>query len=164
MPGQTSAGQATPCSQTDDRVLRRVLRVRSIEDGQVVLEGERASACASCAARMGCGAGALNELMGGQQQLRLPAPFDLAPGDDVVVAMEDSAFLRAVLRAYLLPPLALAVTAALALAAGLPDILTALSCAVALAVGFIPLRLAERHACRSPHLWIDNRAKKMTRA
>ncbi|WP_258092649.1 SoxR reducing system RseC family protein [Salipiger pentaromativorans] len=127
------------------RALRQRLRVVAVEGGRMRLEGQRISACAQCAARTGCGAGALADLSG-PAPLRLSLPHDgaAAPGDEVVVAMPAGAFLGAASLAYLLPPAALAATAALASAAGAPDVLAAALCLPAFVLSLLPLRRADR--------------------
>ena len=145
-------------AEPDGRVLRQRLRVVALEGDDVLLAGARASACGRCAARAGCGTGALAEMIGGSQQLRLPRPLPLAVGDEVVVVMEGGAFLGAAFRAYLLPPAALAVTAVLAAAFGLNDAVTAALCLPVLALSLWPLARAESRARRRSALRIEGRA------
>ncbi|SFC19920.1 SoxR reducing system RseC family protein [Tropicimonas isoalkanivorans] len=140
-----------------DALLRRRLRVAGWEDGEAILAGKRASACVHCSARLGCGAGALAEMVGGTQKVRLPSAMPLAPGDEVVVAMESGAFLGAAIRAYLLPPAALAATAMASLAAGLPDAATAALCIPALALSFLPLARADRRERQRANMRIEGR-------
>lgn len=129
----------------DDRVLRQRMRVAAQRDGWVLLEADRASACGACAARPGCGAGALTEALGGGPA-RLVAPQDRAApvGEEVEVAMSGAMFLRLSALAYLLPPASLAALAALAAATGLSDATLALLCLPTLALSLTPLWLAER--------------------
>ncbi|WP_171060707.1 SoxR reducing system RseC family protein [Poseidonocella sp. HB161398] len=142
------------------RQLRQTLKVVSAGDGYAELEAARAEACGACAGRAGCGAGALAEMAakGDCRTLRLPTEMGLAPGDRVVVAMESGAFLSAAMRAYLLPPAALALTAAISAAAGLPDLIAALLCLPALALALLPLRQAERRGRLGGSLRIEGRA------
>ncbi len=137
--------------------LRQTLDVVAAGEGYAVLAADRASGCAACSARSGCGAGALAEMTGGRQLLRLPSQLPLKPGDQVVVSMESGAFLGAALRAYLLPPLALAGTAALSAAAGLPDLATAGLCLPALGLALLPLWAAERRGRLGGSLRIEQR-------
>ncbi|WP_172329001.1 SoxR reducing system RseC family protein [Mangrovicoccus sp. HB161399] len=137
--------------------LRQTLGVVAVGEGYAVLAADRASGCAACSARSGCGAGALAEMTGGRQILRLPNALPLAPGDQVVVSMESGAFLGAALRAYLLPPLALAATAAVSAAAGLPDLATAALCLPALGLALLPLWAAERRGRLGGSLRIEER-------
>ncbi|MBN9887930.1 SoxR reducing system RseC family protein [Salipiger abyssi] len=141
----SAAPESETADCTDDRSLRQVMRVVAVDGDQLRLEGRRATACAQCAARSGCGAGALAELAGSASlRLTLPAPQMLRPGDAVVVALPATRFLAAAGLAYLLPPAALAATAVLARASGLSDGAAALLCLPVLALSLWPLRRAER--------------------
>lgn len=141
----------------DDGLLRRRLRVAALEDGHVRLTGTRASACNGCAARARCGPGALAEMIGGAQGLRLPQTLPLDVGDEVIVTMESGAFLNGVLRADLLPAAALAVAALAGLALELPDAVTAALCLPALALAFLPLARVGRGRSPDPALRIESR-------
>lgn len=143
-----------PC-EGDGGILRQTLRVTALNDGLVALEGQRAGACAGCAARTGCGAGALAEMVGGTQTLRVPQTLPLAVGDAVVLAMDRRAFLGAALRAYLLPPAALVATAGMAQAFGLTDMVTALLCLPIFALAFLPLLRADRRGLSEANLWLE---------
>lgn len=123
-------------------VLRRRLRVISAGDGQVVLDAPRAAACKSCAAREGCGSGALSEMLGGGGQLTLRCDEAVEPGAEVDVVLSRAALLGGVARAYLWPSLALVTVATGSAVLGLSDALTALLCLPALAAGFLPLLLS----------------------
>lgn len=155
---RTEAALSCDSGSGSDGIMRHRLTVTALRDGYVYLEGERDTACSSCAAKTGCGAGALSEMIGGKQTLRLPQTIPMAVGDDVVVAMEPRAFLGAALRAYLLPPLALVVTAGLAVGLGLGDAATAGLCLPALALSFVPLVRAERRSQTYDALWIEELA------
>jgi sigma-E factor negative regulatory protein RseC len=129
----------------DPRALRQRLRVGGVDGALVRLEADRLSGCAQCAARAGCGAGALAELVGpGPLQIGLPNVAAVAPGDEVVVSISGGAFLGAAGLAYLLPPATLVVAASLFSALGLSDLHVALLCLPVLALSFLPARLADR--------------------
>lgn len=145
---------ASPC-ESESGVLRQTLQVTALCDGQAALEGQRASACASCAAKTGCGAGALAEILGGTQTLRVPQTLPLAVGDNVVLAMDRRAFLGAALRAYLLPPAVLVAMVLLARMLGLADLLTALLCLPALALALVPLWRSDRRGLSETSLWLE---------
>ncbi|WP_157973694.1 SoxR reducing system RseC family protein [Tropicimonas sp. IMCC34043] len=138
--------------------MRQTLRVTALGDGYVELEGDRAAGCASCASRSSCGSGALAELIGGKQHLRLRQTLPLSVGDEVVVAMESSAFLGAMTRAYLVPPAALCVVAAVSASLGLSDVATALLCVPALALSALPLVRADRRERAGSALRIEGLA------
>ncbi|WP_226625223.1 SoxR reducing system RseC family protein [Alloyangia pacifica] len=133
----------TRAACSDPRALRQRLRVTAVSGTRVSLEGARASACRTCAARSGCGAGALAELAGGTMRLTLPRPEGVRLGDEVIVALPAAAFLGAAGLAYLLPPAALVLALALFAALGLPDVWSALLCLPVLALSLLPLRRAE---------------------
>lgn len=139
-------------------MLRQRLRVAALDEGMVTLEGERAAACTRCAARSGCGAGALAEMLGGRQSLRLPQTLPLAVGDEVVVAMESGTFLGAAALAYLVPPAALAALAMLSEAFGLSNGVTAALAVPAFALSFVPLRRADRRELQHAPLRLEGLA------
>ncbi len=129
----------------DDRMIRRTLRVASVGEARVALEAKRLTACTTCAARAGCGAGALAEMAGDDiLRLELDSHARVAPGDDVVVSMPAGTFLGAAGLAYLLPPAVLVLAVALFSALGLSDGPMALLAVPVLAVSFLPLWRAER--------------------
>ncbi|MBK5911814.1 hypothetical protein CCR85_09975, partial [Rhodothalassium salexigens] len=127
----------------DRRALRQTLDVVAVGGDLVRLRADRLAGCAQCAARAGCGAAAMR-LDHAPVEIVLACPAPVAPGDRVVVAMPATRFLRVAGLVYLLPPLALALVAGLALALGLSNISTALLCVPVLALSLIPARLAER--------------------
>ncbi len=147
-------------AEAGERILRQNLRVVALDGEEVVLAGARASGCGQCGVRDGCGAAALAGMIGGEEHLRLPRTLPLAVGDEVVVAMTGDAFLGAALRAYLLPPAALAGAAALAATLGFSDGATAALCLPALALALWPLARAERCARNRPVLRIEGRVSK----
>ncbi|MCO8144601.1 SoxR reducing system RseC family protein [Rhodovulum tesquicola] len=128
----------------DPRALRQTLRVAGVEGAVVRLEASRLSGCAACAARAGCGAGALAELLdAGPLEIALPRIGHVAPGDQVVVSIPGTAFLGAAGLAYLLPPAALVLAATGFSAGGLSDLWVALLCVPVLALSFLPARRAD---------------------
>lgn len=139
----TGIDLAARCGGSAD--LSERLRVVAVEGARVRLLAQRASGCAACAARNGCGAGALAAL-GGAAELDLAAPqrLDLVVGEEVEVAMSSADFLTLAGLAYLLPPLTLALGAALAAALELPDLLSAALCLPLLALSLVPVARAER--------------------
>ena len=163
LPGGRFDGLPAELPDAGPGAMRRVMRVAALDRGQVYLEAERASGCASCGAREGCGAGALAEMTSGRQYLCLPrAGLALRVGDEVVVAMDDRAFLGAATRAYLLPALALLGVAVLSLSLGLSDGATALLCLPALGLSTLPLLRADRRERSRPALRIEGLASAAT--
>jgi sigma-E factor negative regulatory protein RseC len=136
-------------------VMRRTLTVAAVQGSDVILSAPRASACSGCAARSGCGAGALTEVLGGTDTLRLPRTVPLEEGDEVVVAMSERRFLGAVLRAYLLPAVALALLAGIGLALDLPDAVIAGLSLPVLAIAFLPAIRADRRERLMSALWLE---------
>ena len=142
------------------RALSQTLRVYAVGDDRLWLEADRAAACAVCAARAGCGAGALAGLLQDAPQLIvLPRSHDVCrdvyPGDEVVVSIPAGTFLGAVGRAYLVPPLALVLGVALLSWLGLPQLLVAGLSLPLLALSLWPLRWAERRGDLLSRLTID---------
>jgi len=129
----------------DRRVLRRTLRVASVEGGVIEVEIDRASGCAACAARAGCATGALAELAASAPlRLGLPSGARVQPGDEVVVAIPAGGFLGAVSAAYLVPPLVLVLAVGLFTALGLPDLAVAGLSLPVFALSLWPVRRVER--------------------
>ena len=133
---------------TSPRALSERLRVLEVGPERLHLAATRAAACATCAAKAGCGAAALGSLdgFGRGERLVLPRPpgLPVAVGDMVEVELSGNAFLAAAGLAYLLPMLALIAAVVLAQAMGWPDPVMALAAIIALALGLVPLVLAER--------------------
>ncbi|MBN2905370.1 MAG: SoxR reducing system RseC family protein [Rhodobacteraceae bacterium] len=140
----------------DPRALRQTLRVAGVEGAVVLLEASRVSGCAHCAARAGCGAGALAELLEtGPLEIGLPRIGPIAPGDEVVVSMSGNAFLGAAALAYLVPPAAVVLGAGVFSAFGLSDLNVALLCVPVLALSFLPVRRADRRGRLASALRIE---------
>lgn len=122
-------------------------RVIDTEPGFAWIESERRSACGHCSASSGCGVSALASLFGTRrQQLRLPDPLGLRPGDEVLVGLPERALLGAALAAYFLPLLTMLFTALLAAGLGAGQGLRALAALAGLVAG---LWLAGRRARRA---------------
>jgi sigma-E factor negative regulatory protein RseC len=74
-------------------------------DGEYAwVETQRRSSCGSCAAKQGCGTGALSQVLGAKtQQMKVRNPVAAKPGDEVVLGIEEGALIRGSLAVYLLP-------------------------------------------------------------
>jgi sigma-E factor negative regulatory protein RseC len=136
--------------------LHQRLRVTGVYGSRVRVRVERASGCASCALRKGCGTGALADMAGGYEidlnaRTRDDLP-DITTGDDVIVSMASGRFLGSVALAYLVPMLVLVLTVATMTAAGLPEGGVAGFAMLAFVLSFVPLWLAERRGGRPPAL------------
>lgn len=78
------------------------------EGDHVWVEARRQSTCNGCAARSGCGTGALGGwLPGAVTRLRVPDPLGVRPGERVVIGVPEGAVLRGSLLVYLVPLLGL---------------------------------------------------------
>ncbi len=65
---------------------------------------QRRSSCGSCAAKKGCGTGALSQVLGGRmQEMKVRNPIDAQAGEQVVLGIEEGALIRGSLAVYLLP-------------------------------------------------------------
>ena len=135
--------EATPC----DRVLTRPMRVVARGAGWLRLQGERDSACKSCAAKSGCGVNAVADVLG-LEPPTIKVAGQGAPaaqvGEDVMVSIDGPAFLKAASLAYLLPPAAIVLAVLIAEAAGFSDLKTAGLALVAFIASLTPIWSLDR--------------------
>lgn len=88
--------------------------VISVSGDEAWVQTIRESACQSCKARHGCGQKALAGMSGGQsRQIRVTNTLNARPGDQVTVAIEESALLRASLLVYAVPLLLMVIATGL---------------------------------------------------
>ncbi|MCL7944298.1 SoxR reducing system RseC family protein [Marinobacter sp. ATCH36] len=79
-------------------------KVVAVSGGRVWVQTVRTSACQSCSARHGCGQRALASVSGGRaNQVLVTNSLGARVGDEVTVAIEESALLGASLLVYALP-------------------------------------------------------------
>ena len=79
-------------------------KVIAVKGEQAWVQTIRASACESCSARSGCGQRVLASVSGGRaNQVLVANHLDAVVGDDVMVAIEESALLSASFLVYALP-------------------------------------------------------------
>jgi len=85
-------------------------------DGRrIELELQRGSACGNCELRQGCGTGALSRLLGRRSKaLFIETEQELEPGDEVQLALSESALVKASLTLYGLPLLGMVLAGLLA--------------------------------------------------
>ena len=125
--------------------------VISVNGNEAWVQTIRESACRSCKARHGCGQKALAGLTSGQsRQIRVVNSLNARPGEQVTVAIEESALLRASLLVYALP-LLLMVTATTLAGALMPgrDGMAIVSALAGLGAGlWLAGRLSRRDAGR----------------
>jgi sigma-E factor negative regulatory protein RseC len=89
--------------------------VIAIEQDQLVLQASTRTACGSCAANKGCGTAVLSSWLGRKVvHFRARNTVDAQVGDEVVVGLGEDALLSGSIRMYLLPLLALMLSALLA--------------------------------------------------
>ncbi|MFW5824367.1 MAG: SoxR reducing system RseC family protein [Marinobacter sp.] len=89
--------------------------VISVSGDEAWVQTLRQSTCQSCSARHGCGQKALAGLSSGQsRQIRVPNTLQARPGDQITVAIAESALLKASLLVYAMPLLMMVVATALA--------------------------------------------------
>ena len=89
-------------------MLEQEVTVVAVEGELAWVEGERKSACGKCGMRGGCGTGILQSVFS-PPPVRFPVRNSHAaePGDQVIIGVPESAFLKGSLLAYLMPILAL---------------------------------------------------------
>ncbi|SFR75031.1 positive regulator of sigma(E), RseC/MucC [Marinobacter daqiaonensis] len=120
--------------------------VISTSGDQAWVQTIRQSACQTCRARHGCGQKALASLSGGQsRQLRVTNTLGAKAGDQVTVAIEEAALLKASLLVYALP-LLLMVLATVMAGVFLPgqDLIAIMMAAAGLTVGLLSARALSR--------------------
>ena len=125
----------------------RVVGLGGDRGDQVWVQTIQQSACESCSARAGCGQKVLASLSAGRaNQILVDNSQDVALGDDVRVAIADSALLQASLLVYALP-LALLMMGALLGQQFLPgpDAGAIAGAALGLAAGFAVTYWTQRH-------------------
>jgi len=91
-------------------IIEETARVVAIDGEQAWVVTQRRSACESCSANKGCGAGIMARgLMPGRATMQIKAAnlAGAVVGEDVVLGVDDRILLRSALLMYLLPLLAL---------------------------------------------------------
>lgn len=77
--------------------------VTAVNPPYAMVVTQRRSSCGSCSTK-GCGTGALSELFAVRSQdMKVLNPIDARVGDQVVLGLEESAFLRGSLAVYIVP-------------------------------------------------------------
>ncbi len=89
-------------------MIREKATVTRLEGIHAVIEMHRQSVCGHCEVRNGCGTGALGRLLGHRNKsLKVVNEQDLVPGDQIILGIQDGAYLNASLMIYGLPLLGL---------------------------------------------------------
>lgn len=118
-------------------------RVVDVNSQGIWVETVRQSACATCAARNGCGQKLLVSAGAGKRfiiQVSNPNEISVSENDRVILGIEEGAFLKATLFVYLIPLLALFIAALLADYIFANEGLVILSALVGLGIGFFITR------------------------
>ena len=121
-------------------------KVVAIEPGAVWIEADRSAACGKCAARAGCGQGALSAfLQSGKGRVRATSGETLTAaqcnlGDEVVIQVPEATLLGGTLLIYGFPLMTGTVLSILALTWG--DLWSAAAFATGMLFGFAILRFA----------------------
>jgi len=89
-------------------VIEETVSVVRARGKRITIAAGRKSACGGCGQKEGCGVSAIAGLFSGPSiELELDNALGARVGDTVVVGVEDAAFLRMAVRAYLFPLLVL---------------------------------------------------------
>lgn len=118
-------------------------RVVSVDEKGVWVETVKASACASCAAKSGCGQKLLASIGEGKRfvfAVSNPKSLDVAENDSVLIGIEEGAFLKATLFMYLIPLLALIAGALISQSVGASEGYVILSAFVLFGFGLLGVR------------------------
>ena len=112
------------------------------DGSRVELELQRGSACGNCELSQGCGTGALGRLLGRRSRpLYIDTEQDLEPGDEVTLALSESALVKASLMLYGLPLLGMVAAGMLCALLASPEWLVVIAALCGFYAGF---RLASR--------------------
>lgn len=85
-------------------MIRETAIVTRLEGSQAVIDIQRQSVCGHCELNNGCGTGAIGRLLGHRSKsLKITNDKGLKPGDQVILGMQERAYLNASLVIYGLP-------------------------------------------------------------
>lgn len=118
-------------------------RVVNVDDAGVWVETIKASACASCAAKSGCGQKLLASIGEGKRFVFAVSNPDLITvdiDDDVLIGIEEGSFIKATLFMYLVPLAALFFGAFVGELAGLQEGFVILVSLLAFVIGLLVVR------------------------
>jgi len=118
--------------------------VMRLEGRIALVQVQRQSSCGQCNAKQGCGTGLLEDSIGRRSmQIRAENQCDARPGDEVVVAIPETGFIKSAFFTYLLPLLLMLVGALLAqqLVSGAGDLASILGAATGFGAALLVLRL-----------------------
>lgn len=85
-------------------MIRETATVIRLEGSQAVVDIQRQSVCGHCELNNGCGTGAIGRLLGHRSKsLKISNEKDLKPGDQIILGIQERAYLKASLVIYGLP-------------------------------------------------------------
>ncbi len=85
-------------------MIEETARVIEVRGDEALLQTQRQSACQSCSVKSGCGTSTLAKVVGQRSsQVIVKNTLQVKPGDEVVVAIAESALVQGSLLVYLLP-------------------------------------------------------------
>lgn len=85
-------------------MIEETARVVEVHDGQLVLETVRKTACGGCSSKSECGVSALSGLFRDKTiRLEMRNDINARTGDEVIVGIEEGAFMHMTFLTYLLP-------------------------------------------------------------
>lgn len=92
-------------------MIERQVTVFAVQGDQVWVEAQRTSACSHCGASNACGTSVLSRWMQNKNRILLHNTLDWREGEQVIVGMDENELIKAAMRVYLLPIVAMLITA-----------------------------------------------------
>jgi len=78
--------------------------VTQVNENGIWVETQRKSACGQCSANKGCGTSVLQNVLGNKRtRLRVLSDIPVKTGDEVIIGLQEGAFLKGSFAVYLLP-------------------------------------------------------------
>jgi sigma-E factor negative regulatory protein RseC len=85
-------------------VIEEQARVTQVSGKEIWVETQRKSVCGQCAANKGCGTSVLQNVLGNKRsELRVLSDISVDIGDEVIIGLQEGAFLKGSFAVYLLP-------------------------------------------------------------
>jgi sigma-E factor negative regulatory protein RseC len=129
-------------------MIEEVATVTWSGQGLARVEAARNSACAQCSSRSNCSQGVLSQWSRGRSveiEVLNPDNLPLAPGQQVLIGLDEGGLMRASLLLYLVPLLLLVAGALVASMLGASEAIQMLTAALMLLVGFVAVRFLTRN-------------------
>lgn len=122
-------------------MIEETARVIDVRDSKVLLETERKSTCQSCSVKAGCGTSTLAKVVGRRSsQFVVDNTLGVQVGDQVIVAVEESALVQGSLLMYLMPLLFMFALGIIGEYLFASELLTVLTSLLGLALGMLVVR------------------------